>query len=330
MPPSDERFDSHDRAGPQVDLGQIVQQQRVVVDFAPQVQLDVVAEEPLQRYVIAGHCDVVTAGPLGRQNGLVRAMQKVAGVVAARHAHCDTDADGAADHVTAEGHPIAQCRAQFLGGLLRHLDRHRPIRHDDELVSAEAGGHAFGAGLHLQLFGECPDEPVTGGVAEIVVDRLQPVQVEIQHRDGARLTCRQSFGQVRHQRAAVVQAGQIVVFGELAELLLGSDTGLELRQQGCDRLDGVELIGPPFLATKFHADQLAGGDASRHQGRCRCRRRRDLAGVDAPTLLRGRYPARTNRIGGLQSDHRQFLAVLAQREDRVGAAEVGNRRRVGD
>src|ERR1700733_14686783 len=101
------------------------------------------------------------------------------------------------------------------------------------------------------------------------------------------------------------------MFGEVAKLLLGSDTGLELREQGCDRLDNVELIGPPFLATKFHADQLAGGRAPRDQRRSRSRRRRDLAGVDAPTLLRGRYPARANRIGGLQSDHRQFLAVLA-------------------
>src|SRR5271156_1581241 len=44
MPPPDERFDSHDRAGPQIDLGQIVQQQRVVVDFAPGGEVDVVGE----------------------------------------------------------------------------------------------------------------------------------------------------------------------------------------------------------------------------------------------------------------------------------------------
>jgi len=164
MPPPDERFDSHDRAGPQVDLGLIVQQQRVIVDFAPQVELDVVAEEPLQRHVIAGDRDVVTAGPLGRQDGLVRAMQKVAGVVAARRAHRDTDADSAGDHVTAEGHPVAQTPRtvpqRSFSATSIDIDRSGTTTNSSPPRRA---GHAFGAGPHLQLFGECPDEPVTGG-----------------------------------------------------------------------------------------------------------------------------------------------------------------------
>ena len=48
MPPPDQCFDGDDRPGPQVDLGQVVQHQRVVVDVAAQVQLDVVAEQALQ------------------------------------------------------------------------------------------------------------------------------------------------------------------------------------------------------------------------------------------------------------------------------------------
>ena len=44
MLPADQRLDSQDLAGAHVDLGQIVQEQRAVLDFALQVQLDVVAE----------------------------------------------------------------------------------------------------------------------------------------------------------------------------------------------------------------------------------------------------------------------------------------------
>ena len=211
-------------------------------------------------------------------------MEDVAGAVASRHADRDADADRAADHVAAQRHPIAQCGAQLLAGLFCCFDRHRSIRHDDELVAAEPRSHTFGAGFQPQLLGECPDEPVAGGVAEVVVDRLQSIEVEVQHRDGTGLTCGESFGEVRDQRATVVQTGQIVVLGEVAKLFFGLDTGLELRKQGCDGLDGVELVGPPLLATKFHAGQLAGGDAPGDQWRRGCRRRGDLGGVVSPTV----------------------------------------------
>ena len=65
MAPSDECFGRDDRAGPQVDLGQIVQQQSIVVDLAAEVKFDVVAEQALQRHVITGHRDAVAARALG-------------------------------------------------------------------------------------------------------------------------------------------------------------------------------------------------------------------------------------------------------------------------
>ena len=186
-------------------------------------------------------------------------MEKVAGVIASRHAHRDTNADSAGDHMASEGHPIAQRRTQSVGSLLGCFDRHRPIRHDDEFVAAEPSGHALSAGFQPQLFGECPDEPVAGGMAEVIVDRLQSVEVEVQHRDGTGPTGSESFGKMRDQRAAVVQSGQIVVLREVAKLRFSGDASLELRKQRCDRLDGVELVGSPSLATKFHAGQLTGG-----------------------------------------------------------------------
>src|ERR1700753_120669 len=62
---------------------------------------------------------------------------------------------------------------------LRGRAAHRLVGDDDELVATEAGDHAV-ARTHPQSLGEDLDEPVARGVAEVVVDRLQPVEVEVQ------------------------------------------------------------------------------------------------------------------------------------------------------
>ena len=148
-----------------------------------------------------------------------------------------------------------------------------------------------GAGFYAQLFGECPDEPVAGAVAEVIVDRLQPVEVEVQNRDRTGPPHCEPVGKMGDQRAAVVQTGQIVVLGEVAKLLFGCDPCLKLRKQRGDGLDRVELVGPPLLATKFHAGELAGRDSPRDQW-CRGRRgRRDLWRHRGPSGRRRRQPS---------------------------------------
>ena len=68
-------------------------------------------------------------------------------------------------------------------------------------------------------------------MAEIVVDGLQPVQVEEQRRYGPRLAGGESRIEVCQQRAAIVQSGQIVMFGKVAQLFLGEHTRLHLGEQ---------------------------------------------------------------------------------------------------
>ncbi len=60
-------------------------------------------------------------------------------------------------------------------------------RDDDELVAAEAGDQVGAVGASSQPLGEDADEPVAGVVAEVVVDGLEPVEVEEQRGDRARL-----------------------------------------------------------------------------------------------------------------------------------------------
>ena len=52
---------------------------------------------------------------------------------------------------------------------------------------------------------------------------------------------------MRHQGATVGQPGQIVVISQEAQLLLGVDAGLDLREERGDRLEGVEFLGRPIL-----------------------------------------------------------------------------------
>ena len=143
VPPTHQRLSRHDGAGPQVDLGQVVQQQRFAIDIALQMQLDVVAEGALERHVVGGHRDLVAAPALGRQHGLVGPTEQIGAVVATRRAHRHPDADGAGDHVAADGQALAQHRPQATGERLRGVRRHRLVRDDDELVTAQPGDHAL-------------------------------------------------------------------------------------------------------------------------------------------------------------------------------------------
>ncbi len=74
MPPADERFSGHDSAGPQVNLGKVVQQQRFTVDLALKMEFDLVSEQSFQRKVV-GHHDLVAAPALGRQDGFIGTTQ---------------------------------------------------------------------------------------------------------------------------------------------------------------------------------------------------------------------------------------------------------------
>jgi hypothetical protein len=108
------------------------------------------------------------------------------------------------------------------------MDRHRLIRNDDELVPAQSGDHALIPRSDTKSGGETLNEPVAGGVAETVVDRLQSVEVDIQDGDGAGLLGCESVGKVGEQRSAIRQAGQIVMLSEMAKPLFCRDAGLEL------------------------------------------------------------------------------------------------------
>ncbi len=93
---------------------------------------------------------------------------------------------------------------------------------DRELVAAEPG-HGVGAPDHAeQALGDRDQQPVAGQMAVAVVDRLEAVEIDEDHRDqvAVALEPAERLAQPVLEQRPIRQAGQGVVPGQLAELAL--------------------------------------------------------------------------------------------------------------
>ena len=179
--------------------------------------------------------------------------------------------------------------------------------------------HAQASHARPKPFGEYPEVKIAGGVAEVIVDRLQSVEVKIQDRDGSGASRRESFGKVRNKRSTIVQTGQIVMLSQVAKPFFGDDAGLELCEHRRDRPERVHQLWRPLPATEFDEAEQSRGHPPRNQ-RCGGNRgRRDGAAFRDPTLV-----SPVSIVCRVQLDHNRFLAVRAVGEDGVVAGEMNN------
>src|ERR1700758_1796425 len=125
---------------------------------------------------------------------------------------------------------------------------------------------------------------------------------------------------MRDQRPTVVEAGQIVVLGQIAELFLGRDTGLKLSEQGGDGFQRVDLFLLPLPVAVLDEAENAGRRLTRDQWSGRDRGRG--GGLRSPD------PAPERAVGLFGPDHDRFPAEFASGQNRVGAGEVDNGHRV--
>ena len=151
-------------------------------------------------------------------------------------------------------------RQQLISKQFRDIDWHRPIRNDDELVPAQPGDHARASGGLTKPLGKYLDEPIADGMAEAIVNRLQPVEVEIQHGDRSGLSRCESVGKVRNKRSTIAQTGQIVMIGQIAKLLFSGGAGLDPRKHARDCLERTNhfRLPLPLPATEFDDAQRPG------------------------------------------------------------------------
>ncbi len=152
---------------------------------------------------------------LGAVEGEVGVLEKPVGIRAVRggQRHADARPDGeemALDHV-GPADQVDDPAGQSLraGGVVRTRLQ------DDELVAADPRHRIGGPHRRAQAIGDLLEERVADRVAEGVVDRLEPVEVDQQH--GAGLAgpgeARQGFGEALAQEQPVRQAGQRIEAG---------------------------------------------------------------------------------------------------------------------
>ena len=91
----------------------------------------------------------------------------------------------------------------------------------DELVATEAGQGVGGAEQPGEPAGDGDQQLVAGGVAEAVVDPLEPVEVHEHDRDGAAAAVGQCAVEAVEQQRPVRQSGQRVVQRLVGERVLG-------------------------------------------------------------------------------------------------------------
>ena len=97
------------------------------------------------------------------------------------------------------------------------------VHQDRELVAAEPRHRVAGPHAPLDAPGDGPEQLVADAVAEAVVDDLEPVEVDEQHREavlGAPLGAAEGAAEQVGEQRAVGEAGQGVVEGVVEQLLL--------------------------------------------------------------------------------------------------------------
>ncbi len=256
MLPADECLGGQNRTGAHVELGKVVQDERPGLDHVLQVQLDVVAKLALQQHLFGEDGYLVAACVLGVEHRLVGTAQQIRRGVAARDSQCHTDTHCAGEQFAADRNPLAQHGLQSVGECLCLVGRHGCGWDDHELISAEPRDQVGVAGLLMQPLGERPDEPVAGVMPQIVIDGLEPVEIEEQRRHRALTAGHKPLVEMRQQRPTVAQAGEVVVLGEIAKLPLGGDAPLKLSEEGGDRLQRSELRRGPLPIAELDEAQV--------------------------------------------------------------------------
>ena len=105
---------------------------------------------------------------------------------------------------------------QPLGDAFHEIER-RAGDHQDELIAAIAADQIFRTRATLEQCADVAKNAVTDQMAEGVIDRLEIVEIEEHQRE--RPTLHDQLLDLRHQEAAVDDAGQLVARGQAVQVL---------------------------------------------------------------------------------------------------------------
>jgi hypothetical protein len=132
----------------------------------------------------------------------------------------------------------------------------RPSQNDRELVAAEAADHVARPDGGQQAPRHRLEEQVAALVAEAIVDRLEAIDVDVDHRR-LRLAAGQHRGEALHQVCAIGQAGEGVLQGRAPQRLLGVDALGDVEHHS-DPLERLPVLDDRHAADMHVTPAVAG------------------------------------------------------------------------
>ena len=220
MVPARQRFDADDLFAAGIHDRLVGGGKPVVLDGVEQVAFEefAVGQVRIHRRVVdAGAVAAFVLGAIERHVGVAQNVGGIAGA-AVDHRNADTGAD---DDVVAADHVGRADRGNDAAGDRLQRIRIRGAMGDDgELVAAEAGHQIVAAHDVAQPLGDVEDELVADVMAERVVDVLEVIEVDVEHRRGRAAGAHfvdHGFEPLA-EIDAVGQAADRIVQGEMAQL----------------------------------------------------------------------------------------------------------------
>ena len=282
MGPAGQGLDADQGTGAQVDLRLVVEPQLVQLQGLAQLSLQQDALEGGVGHVLGIELVVVASPVLGAVHGGIGVLQQgldrlaIAGIDADAHAGGDIELMGAQPQRRGEGLDEA---VGLEGGL---LPGGQVFRQHHELIAAEPGEGVILAHDGLKTRGDGLQQVVAQVMAQAVVDPLEAIQVDEDHRQNLGLPLGGLQGVLKPgaQQQAVRQAGHGVVMGQVLELGLvvfqGADVGEDAdalgqitarvphRAEG--QPDGIAVIGPGDVVLPAAIPDLAAPTAGLGHG----------------------------------------------------------------
>ena len=223
MAPAHQRFAAGDPVVLQVETGLVIDLEAAVGDGLAQIDLQHAARADLRVHVRFEEAMGAAAGGLGGVHRQIRVLQDLVEVGAVLRRQRDADR-GVGGHLMAEAFIGRADRLEDAVDEVGDVGRARHAGlHDGEFVAAEPGHEIGPADASAEADGDGFQQLVADHVSERVVDALEFVDVDIEHRKlpvgrGVRQFALELFV----EQGAVRQIGQRVVMGEVGDAFLGA------------------------------------------------------------------------------------------------------------
>ena len=221
MGPAQQRLDAGDLSARDVHFRLIMQRKLIALQRTAQSGFQFQVFDRLGPDFLGEEAEAVLAvflGQIHRHVGILRQRQRVAAVLGI---HRDADAGGGVALMTAEFHGLAENGEQIGRDIFDVVGLGAFFQDDDELVAAEPRHHV----ARTQHAKKRYHRPLrfAGVMTERIVDDLEPVEIDEQHRQPALVTTRglDRTAQQGVEHLPVRKIGQAVMRSEVFDPFIG-------------------------------------------------------------------------------------------------------------